>query len=133
MNDTKLMTQVARLITLYQESSRTPFPYAGIRKIVQKAEGAYDTLIPDLDLYFSTIAGYCSWGQGVLSWDDRKVEEAKRYASQSFFDRHREYKSLLPLITEADLIHQLEIYEKMRVTLLELMSSLQVQRTTSRE
>lgn len=128
MWDNDLITQAERLSSLYREHSRTPFPYDSIRELVQQAGTSYNTLTPDLDLYFSTIAGYCSWGKGLLRWDDAKVEQAKAYASLGFFDRHQNYKPLVPLMRESDLTKELDIYERMRTTLLVLLTQLQKQR-----
>jgi len=90
------------------------------------SEGWYQLQQPgtDLDLYFSTLAGYCSWGKRLLTWDDEKVREAKAYATQGFFEKHPEYRSLLPFIDQSDLNQELGIYEEMRTALFALVISL---------
>ena len=81
--------------------------------------------MPDLDLYFSTLAGYCSWGKRLLTWDDETVKTAKAYAAQGFFERHPEYGSLLPFIDQSGLNQELDIHEEMRTALLALLISLE--------
>lgn len=125
MLDTNLVAQAKRLASLYEEVSRAAFPYKEVRKLLRKAGTKSDRLIPDLDLYFSTLAGYCSWGRRLLIWDDKKVQEAKVYVERGFYDRHPEYRSLRSFINESELNHQLEAYEEMRRDLLSLLISLQ--------
>jgi hypothetical protein len=131
MLDTNLVAQAERLATLYKRSSESAFPYEKVRNLLQKAGVSSTSLIPDLDLYFSTLAGYCSWGKRLLTWDDEKVKKAKAYTTQGFFERHPEYSSLLPLIEKSDLYHELEIYEEMRTALLALLISLEPFRRVS--
>lgn len=122
--NSELSSEAERLGTLYQQNCRGPFPYGDIRRVRQKAGASYDGLIPDLDLYFSTIAGYCSWGKRILGWDTEKRHEALTYASRGFFDRHPEYKSLLPFIKEeSELNKQLDNIEQMRTALVRLLTS----------
>lgn len=120
---------VDELLPLYKEVRRAPFPYDGSRKLL-RAEGArYDGLIPDLDMYFSDIAGYCSWGSRILRWQSEKVEEAKERLKQSFFEKHPEYRPLESLITESstpDLHTSLTVHEAMRKKLLRILSRLPV-------
>lgn len=113
-----------RLAALYRQRDQGPFPYEDIRKLVQKAGTHHEGLIPDLDLYFSTIVGYCSWGKRILNWDADKRHRALTYAKRGFFERHPEYKSLLPLIRESNLSKQLDDTEEMRTALLQLLISL---------
>jgi hypothetical protein len=131
MLDTNLIVQAERLASLYKTNSESAFPYEKIRKLLQKAGISSGNLVPDLDLYFSTLAGYCSWGKRLLSWDDEKVATAKAYAIQGFFERHPEYGSLLPFIYQSDLNQELDIYEEMRTALLALLISLQHSRRVS--
>lgn len=123
--DTNLIAQAERLASLYQEISRSAFPYYEVRKLLRKAGTSCDELIPDLDLYFSTLAGYCSWGRRLLMWDDEKVQEAKAFVTQGFFDRYPEYGWLEPFIRQSDLIKQLGTYEEMRKGLFTLLISLE--------
>lgn len=109
-----------------------PFPYEGIRKLLQGGRGNYEGFIPDLSLYFSTVAGYCSWGKRILRWEATKIDEAKAALEKQFFDRHPEYKPLEKMIGEhgnADLLAKFSLHEKMRIELLRLLEDLQRLRT----
>lgn len=126
MNEEKIDKRIAQILTLYQES-HTQFPYDDCRRIFKKAGQVYEHLISDLDLYFSDIAGYASWGNKSLRWSEKKLEEVKESLAKSFFQQHPEYNLIEPLITESgtpDLYSQLMRYEKMRSLILELISDL---------
>ena len=131
MLDSNLITQAEWLASLYKKSSESAFPYQKVRELLQKAGISSSNLVPDLDLYFSTLAGYCSWGKRLLTWDDETVKTAKAYATQGFFERHPEYGSLLPFIDQSDLNQELNIHEEMRTALLALLISLEHSRRVS--
>ena len=109
-----------------------PFPYEGSRKLLQAGGSNYEDFIPDLSLYFSTIAGYCSWGKRILKWEATKINEAKAGLEEQFFNRHPEYKPLEMMIAKqgnADLLVKFSLHEKMRLELLGLLEVLQKLRT----
>jgi len=115
------------LFKAFNEEMMRPFPYSGARKLRHDDGGIYEGLIPDLDLFASQIAGYCSWGKGILKWSEEKVDEAERTIGKSFFDKHPKYKPLEPLITEEntpDLHAWLTLQERIRSRLLELFALL---------
>jgi hypothetical protein len=120
--------EIARaLMCLYEESCQTPFPYEDSRKLLREEKGQYEGLIPSLDFYFSTIAGYCSWGKRILKWNEEKIKEAKDLLGKSFFEKYPQYKPLEQMVTEANtpaLYKELVAYETMRLNLLRLLSLL---------
>jgi hypothetical protein len=116
----ELAVEAARISS---EEDRFPFPYDDCRRLRREDSGEFEVLIPDLDMWCSDIAGYCSWGKKILSWPEEKVLQARGHMSLSFFDKHPEYSLLERLITEAntpDLFEDLQLYERMRKKLLEL-------------
>ena len=125
MLDTNLIAQTERLTSIYREIARSSFPYDEVRKLLREHGTSSDELIPDLDLYFSTLAGYCSWGKRLLMWDDEKVQEARAYVALGFFDRHPEYEWLGPLIRRSNLIKQLGTYDELRKGLFTLLVALE--------
>lgn len=132
MNESDLETIATELKSLYEEDCRMPFPYEGSRKLLQAGGGGYEGFIPDLSLYFSTVAGYCSWGKRILRWEPTKINEAKADLEKQFFERHPEYKPLEMVIAKrdnADLLVKLNRHEKMRMELLGLLEDLQRLRT----
>lgn len=126
MKNSDLISTAEQLTALYKQSAQGRFPYDDIRNLFRKAGTSYEGLVPDLDLYFSSIAGYCSWGKRILNWDTERRQKALTYASRSFFDRHPEYKSLMPFIEQSELSKQLDNIEEMRTTLLRVLTSLEV-------
>lgn len=129
MQEPELIIQASALKTLYEEACRIPFPYDGIRELLQEAGGGYTGFIPDLNLYFATIAGYCSWGNRLLKWDDEKVYRTSAALKRGFFDKHPEYKRLESMITQQDIVAKLRAYEEIRRELLHLLERIQKEPT----
>ena len=90
------------LQSLYEADLLNPFPYDDCRKLLADKNGKFEDLIPCLDLYFSDIAGYCSWGKRSLSWTGEKNEEVKQQLQKSFFQKFPQYISLKPNINESN-------------------------------
>lgn len=117
--------------TLEEELSK-PFPYDDCRRVLAKAgeiaDGEIaDGLIPDLDLYFSDIAGYCSYGKKLLGLPQNELAAARATLETSFFEKHPEYRALAPWINEIEtprLSADLSRHEEVRCRLLELISCL---------
>ena len=127
MKNNPITELVNELVQVYQEEGRYPFPYKDCKKVRDGNFALYDNFIPHLDLYFSDIAGYCSWGKKLAQWPDDKVGEAKARLEKSFFERYPHYRALESLITETntpDLYKALQIYESMRELLLNILSQL---------
>lgn len=119
--------RIEELLKLYHEDRGKPFPYSDAKKLRKHSGEAYEGLIPDLDLFSSEIAGYCSWGKGILKWSRDKVAEAQQTIGRSFFDRFPQYKPLEPLITQEnvpDLYASLRLHEEVRVMLLDLFTQM---------
>lgn len=116
-----------RLARFHQETRSTPFPYEGCRRLLRETPGAHEDLIPDLDLYFSNIAGYCSWGRRILKWPKEKREEAKNGLSLSFVEKYPKYTPLMVRITETstpDLFREMMLHENIRKELLGIIDRL---------
>jgi hypothetical protein len=119
----KLLRELFERITLLFQEACRPFPYAGCRKLYALVGEEAKNLIPDLDLYFSDLAGYCSRGSRIVKMSARETSHAKKTASKSFFEIHPKYNSLRVFITETgtpDLFRELDLYEQMRVALLQI-------------
>jgi hypothetical protein len=79
-------------------------------------------------MYFSTIAGYCSWGERILKWPQEKILGPKHDRSL-VLEKHPLYKPLEVAITKSktpDLFTQMASQERMRTGLLELLDRLKV-------
>ena len=117
------------LQSLYKTDLLNPFPYDDCRKLLADNSDEFEDLIPCLDLYFSDIAGYCSWGKRSLFWADEKIEEIRHQLQNSFFRQFPKFNLLKPAINEENtpkLFSQLLIHELMRLTLLDILSELKV-------
>jgi hypothetical protein len=101
------------------ESEMRPFPYEACRA-VQRADARYATLIPDLDSYFSELAGYRSWGRRILSWPEEKVQDVRRRLEMSFGERFPAYRDL-QRSAGSELLKALETAERTRAVLLALL------------
>lgn len=115
------------LQSLYKADLLNPFPYDDCRKLLANKNGDFEDLIPCLDLYFSRIAGYCSWGKRSLNWTSEKIEETRHGLRQSFFQKFPKYAALKSSINEKntpELFNQLLVYDLMRLTLLDVLSEM---------
>jgi hypothetical protein len=127
MLNTRMEELIARVETLYKEAQGVPFPYQGCRKVLGKEKSPLDDLIPDLDLFFSDIAGYCSWGHRIVNWTPEEMRNAYTKMSRSFFEIHPKYNSIRSSISESEVpdLHQAMMrYDSMRKALLELLEDL---------
>jgi len=127
MNSERIEELAAEVKRLYEEEARLPFPYDGCRTLLEGNEDEFEGFIPNLDLYFMDIAGYCSSGTAILKWPEEKVREAHGRISLTFFELCPLYCALQNFISESatpDLYEDLMLYEEMRSKLLELFSRL---------
>jgi hypothetical protein len=53
------------------------FPYDDCRYL-QRISVVDPSLSPDLDAYFSEIAGYRSWGKRIATWPDEKILDVEQ-------------------------------------------------------
>src|SRR5260221_6138942 len=105
------------------EADYTPFPYEDCRTLLALSPGEYDGLIPDLDLYFSTIAGYASSASRVHSWSADGLRQLRQDLASSFFEDHPEYELLQRDISDdvtPNLSARLRLYDELRIELLQL-------------
>ena len=127
MNRERSEELAAEVKRLYEEEARLPFPYDGCRTLLEGNEDEFEGFIPNLDLYFMDIAGYCSSGTAILKWPEDKVREAQSRICLTFFELYPQYGVLKNFISESaapDLYEDLMLYEEMRGKLLELFSRL---------
>ena len=126
MNEYNLAESV-EIGRIYQEKLMAPFPYADCRHVRAQAGEQTEGLIPDLDLYFSDVAGYCSRGKRFLRLSKDELLAARKILARSFFEKHSEYLSLSAFINETDtptLFADLKLHDELRVRLLAIISTL---------
>ena len=111
------------IISLFEESRERSFPFAGARKLLKQYPSNYQELIPDLDWFDSTIAGYASRADRIEDWTLSETEEAMALLSLPFYDKHPEYLPLQQdVAVQSDLYYDIEVHEKMRLALLQLLN-----------
>ena len=114
---------------LYRGGLLYPFPHQDCRKIVSENEDDFEGFIPSLDIYFSDIAGFCSYGNRIKSWSMEEVEDAENQLNKSFFYRFPKFSELKIRINskETPMLHnQLLIYDLMRLTLVDVLSEIRI-------
>lgn len=124
MNVNKLASELQHL---YQAEFHSPFPYKDCRKLLSEANEDYEDLIPDLDSYFYNIASHCGGVRKILKWSNEQLLKSREQLGESFFVKYPQYKPLEPMITNVntpDLYARLELCERLRVNLLELLFEL---------
>lgn len=110
---------------LYQSDLLYPFPYNDCAKISAKDD---DDLIPSLDLYFSDIAGFCSWGKRILLWSNEQSGIAEDTLRKSFSQRFPAFTEVFKLINDKEtpqLYNQILVYDLMRLTLIDILSEIE--------
>ncbi|SRR5258706_1684558 len=112
------------LQSLYKADMLNPFPYDDCRKLVADKKNEFEGLIPSLDMYFSDIAGLCSWGERSLKWTDEYIDKFGPLLQKSFFQKFPVFAPLEAAINEKNtprLFNQFLIYDLMRLTLLDIL------------
>ncbi|HEX9983552.1 MAG TPA: hypothetical protein VGF69_09820 [Thermoanaerobaculia bacterium] len=106
------------------------FPYEDCRKL-QRGNGADASLIPDLDMYLSEVAGYRSWGKRIVSWPDDKIDGVEGRLAASFFDRFPAHE-LLREVIESDEVPNvrsaIERADQTRAVLRDLLREMKLKR-----
>ncbi len=115
------------ILKLYEEEGLSPFPYEDCRVLLDGLGDEYEDFIPDLDVWCSTIAGFSGWGKRIVRWPEQKMLESRGLISVGFFEQHPQYtplgRHITPEITP-DLHRELRLYERLRVSLLDLFDYL---------
>lgn len=113
-----------RLERFLEEELTASLPTAEITAVVHNKGVDLEDLRFDLIDYTSAIAGYCSWGKGILRWTSQQADEARSILSTSFFEQYPQYAVLQFLITEENtpgLYEELNNFESARIALLTLI------------
>jgi YxiJ-like protein len=127
MEETKLRSLAGALGSLLQADMSEPFPYEDCRKVAALSGIRAEDLIPDLDLYFSELAGYCSWNGRILRWEPAKVKDVRERISLAFFEKYAKYQVLETFISESEtphLLRKLALHEEMRERLAAILDQL---------
>jgi hypothetical protein len=105
-----------------------PFPYADCRRILADVnDPRCAMLIPDLDLYFSTVVSRAQTARKIVGWPPEKRLSVQRELDASFFEKHPAYGPLQERIssTATPALHdRLRLCDRLRRELLELLAEL---------
>lgn len=113
-----------RIEALYEASFDGPFPYEDCREIAKLLGRSTEDLIPELDWYFSNIAGYSSSATRLRNRSPEELRDAARILSKDFFQYFPEeeaYRGLIDPVQTPRLHKRLIASEELRVRLLELL------------
>jgi hypothetical protein len=100
-----------------------PFPYNDVELLIRSHRAA-KTIVVDLDIFFSAIAGYADSARALSVCDNKKLLKARRDVSRSFFELFPSNKPCQESITEEstpDLHAELRLAEELRGDLLLLL------------
>jgi hypothetical protein len=120
-------TLAKKLETLYKQEFVHKFPYPDCRKVQKLHPRVARDLVPDLDTYFSFIAGYSS---SVMRLDQRpqgEIRAALPRLRRSFYDWCPQYTRLAAEVTNVNtpsLFHDLEVADRLRLGLVTLITEL---------
>ena len=119
--DETLLTSLEEIREMARRNPTHPFPYSDVRKLIAVDQKQYENLIVDLDLFFSDVAGFSSWGKGMLQWSHSRLQAARSQLEKPFFLKHPQYEPLARLIGETNLPAleaKMDFYEHLRILLL---------------
>src|SRR5687768_1329450 len=91
--------ELIKEINLLYKETQYPFPSEDIYYL-QENHGADDDLYFNFDIYFMSLAGYSSWGYGILKWKGEWLDKAKDFLSCSFFEQYPQYQKLKMFIDD---------------------------------
>jgi hypothetical protein len=109
---------------LYASSFRGPFPYDDCLWLANHLERPSSELIPDLDWYFGSVAGYASSATRLGKRAPEELQAAERLLSKDLFHHFPDLEVYRPFIDPEHtprLDAQMKIVEEMRRGLLLLL------------
>lgn len=124
---TQGQTDARQIESLYQSSFTKKFPYADCYKVQREYPKITAALIPDLDAFFSFIAGYSSSATRMCKRPIDELKAAKRKLESSFFELYPVYRPIAEQIMSGNLPNlqeSLRAADELRRYLLMLLSEI---------
>jgi|SRR6185437_9235460 len=115
---------------IYKTRFLVPFPYADCRWLISHENQQAESLIPELDMYFSVIAGYSSSATRLGERPATVLRRAREVLSLDLFETYPSLRLYRELITEQQtptLYAHLQIAEQMRLGLLEIIETISLE------
>ena len=101
------------------------FPYKDCYAIQKTYPKQAASIIPDLDEYFSFIAGYSSTATNLGTRSKDELRNAVPRLRTSFFDKHPEYAAIKMAIAQSEaLSRKMDIADELRQDLVVIMGRL---------
>jgi len=120
----------AELEELYSSKlGRGPFPYKDCYALQKREDNPCADFIPELDMCFSDIAGYCDSASRLGDRPTDELRRAKKTLAKSFFERFPSLARLESLITAEQtprLFELMELSEKARLALLGILGTFDI-------
>jgi len=116
----------SRVESLFKTEFIGKFPYDDCYKLQKQNPFLTKSLIPDLDIYFSFIAGFSSSATRLTKRSLDELQKAIPRLKMSFFDMYPSYVALRELINPTNtkkLYRDLHIADALRSSLIELIES----------
>jgi hypothetical protein len=114
-----------KLERLYEREFIHKFPYHDCYKLQKLHPRIAHALVPDLDVYFSFIAGYGSSATTLHQRPKAELRAALPKLKRSFYEACPKYKRLAKYITDTEtpaLFHDLEVSDRLRLGLANLIA-----------
>lgn len=128
MKHEQALALARRIESRFKTGMQGPFPYADCRSLLGPVpDSRYEGLIPDIDIFVSTIAGYAQTASRLLNFTREGRASARTDLARSFQEQHPLYSDLLRGATSEatpSLFLELSTAEELRLLLLELLSLL---------
>jgi len=114
---------------LYKSRLLGRFPYDDCFRIAQKEPIESEGLIPELDWYFGTVAGYCSSASRLGNRPKEELKRAQKSLALSFFEvfpRLAHIENLMTPDQTPKLYERMKYTEEARLALLDLLNALKI-------
>ena len=117
----------AQLEEIYASRLKGPFPYEDCRWLAAHENQPAEDLIPELDMYFSNVAGYSSSASRLGERSRNALRTARETLAKDFFETYpalERYKSLITPGNTPKLYEQMRVTEQLRLGLLDVLGTL---------
>ncbi len=120
----------------YESELLRPFPLKDLIRLKSIDPDKWGVLHGELDLYFAYIGGYASSADRLQRRPKAELIEARRYLSESFFEKYQSLAVYRDVITEEftpNLFRELAAADKLRKELLVVMDQILSGRVADRQ
>jgi hypothetical protein len=101
------------------------FPYKDCYALQKAYPKQTASIIPDLDEYFSFIAGYSSSAIRLGTRSEDELRNAVPKLRRSFFEKHPEYAEIKEAIGQMEVLHhKMQVADELRQDLVTIMERL---------